>query len=315
MQINQLKLIIFALKAVISITSLYLVSRSISWSEVGEVLKHARYSLVIFALIVFWAAQFFSTLRFVYISRVLGGGLNFSTALSAHFLGLWFNQVMPTSLGGDTVKVGILSKPLGLSVAIRSTLLDRLSGLMLLLLATIVLLPLYVNRFPLNPELIMFFGSVAVCGLLSVFICTWVLHRISVVCTLGPRLQKIIQIFSDVCEFKKGPALWDQIWTSSIVHFSGIVTYSLVGLALGINVDPINFLLIVPIIFIIALLPISFGGWGLREVGAVWLFGMAGIDSSSALAMSVCYGLLLVLAGLPGLVLFIRGNRYENSAK
>lgn len=61
----------------------------------------------------------------------------------------------------------------------------------------------------------------------------------------------------------------------------------------------------VPVIFLIALIPVSFAGWGLREVGAVWLFGMVGIAKESALAMSVCFGLLLVLAGLPGLMLFL----------
>ena len=91
----------------------------------------------------------------------------------------------------------------------------------------------------------------------------------------------------------------------------------MLGFALGINVDVITFILVVPVIFLIALIPISFAGWGLREAGAVWLFGMVGITSEGALAMSICFGLLLIVAGLPGLfiLLFYRSSLVKKSLK
>lgn len=293
------------LKTAVSIGSLYIVSRSIAWVEVGDVLRHAQYSLMFFALIFFWVAQVFSALRFVYISRALGRGLDLLTSLRAHFVGLWFNQVMPTSLGGDVIKMAILRKPLGLSIAIRSAILDRLSGLMFLLLATAITLPLYTNLFSSHLELVNALGLIAVGGGLTIILGAWAAHRITKLPILNPVFLKLIQIFCDVWAFRKGASLWEQAWTSAIVHFNGIVTYALLGIALGINVEPITFLLVVPVIFLIALIPISFAGWGLREAGAVWLFGMVGIANESALAMSVCFGLLLVLAGLPGLFLFL----------
>lgn len=298
-------ILIFALKVVVSIGSLYIVSRSIAWTEVGNVIKHAQYSLIIFALAVFLAAQIFSALRCVYIARKLRGSLDFSTSLRAHFVGLWFNQVLPTTLGGDIIKTAILKKPLGLSIAIRSVILDRISGLVFLLLAILLTLPLYVYFFQAYLELVIALGLIAVGGGVSITLGAWTAHRITKLTILNPVFIKLIQIFSDVWAFRKGIFLWEQAWTSAIVHFNGIVTYVLLGFALGVNVSLITFLLVVPVIFLIALIPISFAGWGLREVGAVWMFGMVDINNHNALAMSVCFGMLLVIAGLPGLFIFL----------
>jgi hypothetical protein len=270
------------------------------------VLKHAQYSIIIFALVVFWLAQIFSALRCVYVARVIGGTLDLSTSLRAHFVGLWFNQVMPTSLGGDVIKIALLRRPLGLSIAFQSAILDRVSGLLFLLLATAITLPLYVNFFPSYPEFINALAVIAIGGSLTIILGAWAAYRFSKVSTLlNPAFLKLIQFFCNVWSFRKGPSLWEQVWTSAIVHFSGIITYSLIGFALGISVNPIAFLLVVPIIFLIALIPVSFAGWGLREAGAVWLFGSVGITNESALAMSICFGLLLVVAGVPGLFIFV----------
>ncbi len=222
---------------------------------------------------------------------------------------------MPTSLGGDVIKIAILKKSLGWNMAIRSAILDRLSGFVFLLLATAIALPLFTNLFPSHRELVIALGVIAVGGGLTIVLGAWAAHRISKLPTLKPAFLKLIQLFCDVWAFRKGTPLWEQAWTSAIVHFNGIVTYALLGVALGINVDFITFLLVVPVIFLIALIPVSYAGWGLREAGAVWLFGMVGIANESALAMSVCFGLLLVLAGLPGLLLFLHQSLTQPTGK
>ncbi|WP_172838782.1 lysylphosphatidylglycerol synthase transmembrane domain-containing protein [Solemya velesiana gill symbiont] len=299
------------MKAVVSVATLYIVSHSIDWEDVGNMLKGAHYSLMLFALILFWSAQIISALRYKYIARVLGGSIDLPISLRAHFIGLWFNQVMPTSLGGDVVKMALLRKQLGWSVSIRSAILDRLSGLLFLLLVTAIVLPLYANLFSSNIELVYALGVMALGGMLVIVIGSWLAHCIISSTSLNPFFYNFIKIFSDVWSFKKGGYLWEQTWTSSIVHFNGIITYMLLGLAIGVDADFVTFLLVVPIIILIALIPVSFAGWGLREAGAVWLFGIVGISNESALAMSISFGLLLVVAGLPGLLIF---SKYISSS-
>jgi len=52
-------------------------------------------------------------------------------------------------------------------------------------------------------------------------------------------------------------------------------------------------------------LPISVGGWGVREAAAVALLAMTGIDAASALLVSIAFGLLIFLATLPGVLFWL----------
>ena len=69
-----------------------------------------------------------------------------------------------------------------------------------------------------------------------------------------------------------------------------------------------------PAIILITLLPISFAGWGLREGTMIGFLLFLGLSKSGILALSVLYGILLILASLPGLYfyLFNRVSSYEN---
>lgn len=300
--------LVLVLKTSVSLGSLFLVVRSIDWREMGKVLLHAQFEWAALALLIFFAAQIFSSLRCVYIARALGGTINLSTSLHAHFIGLWFNQVLPTSLGGDVIKIAMLKEPLGLSIALRSAILDRLSGLMFLLLAIALTLPLYKEIFHQQPNLVFALSVLSLAGLTGTGLCAWGAHHLQRYQSLHPILLKLVQLLSDIWIFRmKGP-MWGQFWTSAIVHFNGIAAYALLGLALGVSIKPVTLLLVVPLVFLVALLPISLAGWGVREAGAVWLFGIVGVPKENALAMSISFGLLLVFAGLPGLFLFLFPN-------
>ena len=297
--------LIMIIKIVISLASLTFITHTVDWAEMGKVLLQAQMYWIYLALLIFWVAQVFSAIRCKYIACVLGGTISLQTSLKAHFVGLWFNQVLPTSLGGDVIKIAILKRTIGLSIAIRSTLLDRVSGLMFLLLVVSLTLPFYFDIFSHQPEISLALGVFSLASLVGIILFSWFSHNRQKSRTLHSIIQKLIQFFADIARFRFRGVLWQQFWTSAIVHFNGIIAYSLLGLAMGVDIDPLTLLLIVPLVFLIALLPISFAGWGLREAGAIWLFGMVGVTSEIALAMSIIFGLLLIVAALPGLLIFI----------
>lgn len=302
--------LLVALKIVVSMLSLFLALHAVNLSDVTASPRNINWSFVIVALGVFWLAQIVSALRFVYITNELGGRLTLLTSAKAHFVGLWFNQVLPTSLGGDILKVAVLKQTIGLGVALRSALLDRFSGLFILMLAIVITLPLYSKIIP--PELdALFFGLkvLSIGFVIATLLLSWAATSIREYVSPATLLFKFLSFVSDIWLFRKGRPLWRQLWTSAIVHLNGIAAYGLLGMALGFEVNPLTFALLVPLVFFVALLPISFAGWGVREAGAIWLFGLVGIQKESALILSVAYGSMLILAGLPGLILFIRGKR------
>lgn len=291
-------------KISISVASFWVLGHSIEWKVVSKVIGNIQPAWAVLSLAIFWAAQVASSLRYAYIARTLGGQLDLATSIRAHFVGLWFNQVLPTSLGGDVVKIAMLRKWLGLGLALRSGILDRLSGLVFLLTTVVLALPYYALILH-QSHFVTLLGMMAGGFMLALIIGAWGAKYIAPRLTHFPLLHKPLELLGDVWQFRNGLRLWQQFWTSAIVHFNGIAAYGLLGIALGIQVDFMTIVLIVPLIFLVALLPISFAGWGVREVGAVWLFGMVGVGSEHALAMSVWYGILLLVVGLPGLYLFL----------
>jgi glycosyltransferase 2 family protein len=269
-------------------------------------LKTINVAWIALALAIFLIAQVISSLRWVYVARTLGGALSLSRAVEAHFVGLWFNQVFPTSLGGDVVKVAMVKRELGLSLAIRSAILDRVSGLVFLLVSVLVLLPAY-HAVLKDLQLTIVLGVFAFSSLLAMVLLARFAIRFAEYFVRVPTLHHVFHLFDNIWQFRKGRPLWEQTWTSLIVHVNGILAYALIGAALGVNANWLVYFLMTPLVFLVALLPVSLAGWGLREFGAVWLFGMASIPAESALTMSILYGLLLIAAGVPGLVLMLCG--------
>jgi len=84
----------------------------------------------------------------------------------------------------------------------------------------------------------------------------------------------------------------------------------LLGHALGLAATPSDFLAIMPAVTLATTLPLSFGGWGVREGLLILLLGRVGVPASDALALSLLYGAASLLCGLPGLLIWaLEGRR------
>jgi uncharacterized membrane protein YbhN (UPF0104 family) len=292
------------LKLAVSVATLAFVLHAVPMDRVGAVLTSAAPGWLLAALAIFTATQAVSALRFAYIARELGAALPFGRSLRLHYIGLWLNQVLPTGLGGDVVKAAMLRHDAGLGTAVRVAVLDRLSGLIVLLLHAAVLLPLYLARFPdaypLHAVCLMAVAGLALLALALV---------------LAPRanahwghlrlVSRALMLVGDVSRLLRGASLRRQALTSAAVHVNGMAAYALIGRALGVDIAAVDYALLSPMVFLVALIPVSFAGWGLRELGAVWLFGLAGVASHLALAMSIAFGMLLLAASVPGVMLML----------
>jgi uncharacterized membrane protein YbhN (UPF0104 family) len=75
--------------------------------------------------------------------------------------------------------------------------------------------------------------------------------------------------------------------------------------SLGIKVSVIDCIVLMQPVALASNLPISVGGWGVRETAVVLLFGLVGVPSSAALVLSLQLGLLALLVVLPGGLLWL----------
>jgi hypothetical protein len=62
---------------------------------------------------------------------------------------------------------------------------------------------------------------------------------------------------------------------------------------------------ILPVVMLLTSLPVSFAGWGLREGAMILALGIYGVAQEKAMALSLVYGLLQIISGFPGFILWV----------
>jgi glycosyltransferase 2 family protein len=84
-----------------------------------------------------------------------------------------------------------------------------------------------------------------------------------------------------------------------------ILAFMLVADSLGVNLPFSSWIVIVPPVTLIQLVPVSLAGWGVRELGFVVVLAGFGIPAEAALAASLLVGLCMLVVGLPGGLLWL----------
>jgi uncharacterized membrane protein YbhN (UPF0104 family) len=291
--------ILLALKLTVTTACIVYLYRTIDLRTIATTFSSCRADVLLISLLVYWGAQICVCLRCQLILQNVGAALPLTKILSAHFIGLWFSQILPGTVGGDVTKALILGRDTGLSRATRAILLDRIAGLLILLETVLLMAPLYDARFHIGPwpTLAGLFGGIL---LLTLCVLLGKYHD-----HFAARAGLLFRLAEDASQLFRRAVWRTQLWTSITGHFLVIAVYGLIGYSLDIRIESMAILLITPLLFLVTMLPVSLAGWGIRELSAVWLFGLAGVNADDSIAVSLAFGFFMLLASLPGLVLFL----------
>jgi uncharacterized membrane protein YbhN (UPF0104 family) len=116
---------------------------------------------------------------------------------------------------------------------------------------------------------------------------------------------KMREVYRKIHAFGRQPSLLIRtVLISLLVQSARIMTHYLVALSFGIKVSPVYYFLFIPIIAIMATLPISIGGIGLREQTGVVLFTLVGMTAVQAVAVEFASYLVAIGTSIPGGFLF-----------
>jgi glycosyltransferase 2 family protein len=214
-------------------------------------------------------------------------------------IGLFFAQVLPT-FAGEGVRVWLLAR-LGCDWrnAVTSVVIDRAVGVGLLVALGFIILLLPSGLTALGgyrqPVLISY-GALLVAGAVGLWL----------VPTLVPLLRRwrysrwIAALAADVHRVLLGPRAVAILSLGLLVHVLTIVMVWAVGRAQGLSLPIADAGVLFTVMVGVTLVPISIGGWGLREVAVIALLGSHGVAPEKALLFSVCFGLVLAASSLPG---------------
>jgi len=290
----------------VTISIFAIILRSINIDQVWKILGQARLDLLLVALL----AQFGSTSVSAYRWQLIMHNLNFGQSLSfywrSYFKASFFNQGLPTSIGGDALKVlDVAGQGFRKRDALYGIMLDRITGLAALMwlnLATYLLNPDLLPRPIYQLTLLLVVGSLVGFGVISSLrYLPWL--------DAYPQL-KIIRITSERLHQAFLNNRIALIVSSLLIPVLAMISVFLIGWALGLRYDLTTYFIIVPPAIFLTIIPVSLAGWGIREGTLVALFSLIGADKATILTMSILYGLMQIGVSLPGFVIFLGGRKH-----
>jgi glycosyltransferase 2 family protein len=216
------------------------------------------------------------------------------------FVGLFFNQVLPSGIGGDAVRVLRCRRlGIGLAAAIRSILIDRVSGyavFVLLYAATLTsLLHVLADSRQRAAAVMIFIGAVAgAAGLLLFDLLPERLLRLPLLGQIAALSRESRRVFGQPQRAAAVFAL------SAAAVALNVLIYKALGDGLGHPLPVADWAVVVPPVTLMQLFPVALAGWGVREVGVVVALAGFGVPAEAALAISLLFGLCQLAVGLPG---------------
>jgi glycosyltransferase 2 family protein len=312
---------IVVLKLIVTCVLLWFVFHKVDIAPLLQRLGTLQMGWVVAALVILFSQLMLTGVRWYFVGHLVGAGASLTLAARLILVGQFFNQVLPSSVGGDGVRAWLLSRE-GISIrrALVSVICDRAAALVLLTVIVACTLPIVISSgqatIPWAWSMAITVEVLSATGLLFLFIwgerfSSWLIISLPAARPIGVLMRDLrCVLFSSV------KSLW-VVSLTVIVQAMVVMSAYCCALALGVEFGLVH-LLMLPLIMLVSSIPVSFAGWGLRESAMVTGLGFASIPAADALAVSVSFGIAQLLVGLPGLVIAVMsmywGSRTDNQA-
>lgn len=270
------------------------------WQKVTEAFASLRVDLWLAALAVLGLAQVASAWRWKIFAQAMRFERSVAQFTGFYLIGMYFNLVLPTSVGGDVVRAWYLDGRSGRRLAaFASVFLDRLSGLLVLLIMAglgVLLSPLEVPAW-----ISWTVGGLcagAACGLACVFL---LVDRVP----FARRYAQQVKTLLAIC--RQPRVLVMTTLLSTVVQVASVALTWLVGMALSLPIPASFYWIMVPLISLLTLLPISVNGMGVRE-GASAVLLAPWISAGLAYSLSLLWFAVYVAVSLGGGLVYLFGH-------
>ena len=299
-------ILLSTLKILISVALLYFSLRKINLHDLASRISVESLGWIALAIAVSFVQIFVGVLRWRQISAPCGAPLETRQAMRFNVIGTFFNQTLPSSIGGDAVRLWLVARGgAGWRAATYSIFVDRAIGLIALAIIIVASLP-WSYRLISDPNgrsallLIDFAALAAGAGFLILGILPWPwlkrwwgTHHIRACAEIANRV-----VFSR----DRGPKI---AVLSLLVHVLTVVIAWCVVQSIAAPVMFSQIFQLVPPVMLITMLPISIAGWGVREATMGLAFGYAGLITNEGVNVSLLFGAVSFIVGAIGGLVWI----------
>jgi hypothetical protein len=309
-----------ALKVLVSAGLLAFILHKISVAELVALVKGVDAGWMGAAVAVLFLSNVVGGYQWHVLLAASGVRLPAHRTIRFYFVGLFFNNFLPASIGGDAIKVYDVSR-IGSSVfqVVAVTLLDRVIGIFsLCLLAALSVLALagFQVSVTLWPYLVIFLACMTPALAVYFFkplsrVLRWLVRFLPP--SWGKGGSSILDYLG---KFRSRKTLiLGLMLLSVVIQAMRVATHVLVAIALGVRVDPVVvglFFVFVPLLSLAMIPPITINGLGIREGLGIVLLARAGIGQTDAFAVEFLTYVVSVAISLLGLAFFV--GRHARSA-
>jgi len=228
-----------------------------------------------------------------------------------YLIGLFFNNFLPTSIGGDLARVFYLARSSkNRSASIGTVFLERIVGLLATLSLAFISLYWLIQYFHSNRII---YVTMIVIGIIAIFLASIMSRRlykrfnglISLITfyDIGDKIIKVLDTLHFYRDKKK--VLLKTYLYSILSQFLLILMNYILARSLGLSNVTLGYLiLVVPVTFVIGLLP-SINGIGVRDTGYLILLSRQGLETSQILSLSLSVTFIPILISLAGGIFLI----------
>ena len=303
------QLFISAIKWVVTLLMLWYVLSGVNFQKILQIISIQSPLIPIGAVTLIILQMLISTSRWQAIIAYLASKPYKPSYLylsKLNFIGLFFNSCLPGTIGGDVIRAMLLrNDKLPLTQCAHSVILDRLMAVIGVFIMALLGLPWLKYYLPNLPA-----GGLAFAGLLLIITGFVILTRLAFITSKFPE-RKLFQLLSVLLENTQQILLSPKraillISQAILAHGFFCLAIWLLANGIGAPLTVVESLLLIPPVLLIIMLPISIGGWGIREVSMVGFLSLAGVSTEAALTLSVEFGLLTIIASLPGAWFYAR---------
>jgi uncharacterized membrane protein YbhN (UPF0104 family) len=263
-------------------------------------------SVAIFALLMANNA-----LRWEIVVLAIGSRLGFWPALRMIYIAAFFNQALPSTIGGDAARM-VFSRRAGLSLAasINSVMLERVVAVLGLILLVVATQPFLLSR--IGDSLAKYVFPLLAAGGIAGICFLMVLDRMPERWRKWSLVRGLAQLAADAKSLFLHP-----VYAAAAIGCGVIGQLLISGLFFALakaldlsHIDLLDCIVLIPPVILITTIPISIAGWGLREGAMVTVFAFVGVARGDAFVLSILFGVVNLALSLPaGLVWLASGGR------
>jgi uncharacterized membrane protein YbhN (UPF0104 family) len=296
--------LILLIRIVVSLALLYLALRGINFTAIQMRLSQISIGWILVAVVITLVQIFIGALRWRQISALCGAPLTDLQAFRYNMIGAFFNQTLPSSIGGDAVRLWLIGRTgAGWRAASYSILTDRAVGFIALALIIVASLPWSYGMIADDKgRLALVFVDAAALAAGVGFLIFGYLPGEWLKRWWPTRHVHACSVIANQVIFSKTSGVKIAVLSLSIHVLAVVIAWCAVR-----SIDaPAGFeqlFMLTPPIMLITMLPISIAGWGVREATMMVAFGYAGLAPADGTVVSILFGAVyFIVGGMGGLV-------------